>query len=137
MYRMTRQAFSSPARVADSRSPFVRLRELLADIAPGKPAISMAVGEPQHPIPDFVAPIIAAHVAEFGRYPMNRGLDPFVEAVATRSNGPLWGFSNDSRHATIFKELVREIDPEPGMLTAPVMHVMHAHVCRGDCDDVA
>lgn len=82
MYRMTRQAFSSPARVADSRSPFVRLRELLADIAPGKPAISMAVGEPQHPIPDFVAPIIAAHVAEFGRYPMNRGLDPFVEAAA-------------------------------------------------------
>jgi N-succinyldiaminopimelate aminotransferase len=82
MYRMTRQAFSSPARVADSRSPFVRLRELLADIAPGQPAISMAVGEPQHPIPDFVAPIIAAHVAEFGRYPMNRGLDPFVEAVA-------------------------------------------------------
>ena len=49
---------------------------------PGKPAISMAVGEPQHPIPSFVGPMIAAHVDEFGRYPMNKGLDAFGEAVA-------------------------------------------------------
>jgi N-succinyldiaminopimelate aminotransferase len=82
MYRMTRHDFSSPVRAADSRSPFVRLRELLADVAPGKPAISMAVGEPQHPMPDFVGPTIAAHIGEFGRYPMNKGLDAFAEAVA-------------------------------------------------------
>src|ERR1700683_1489285 len=82
MYRMTRQAFVSPVRALEARAPFVRRRELLADIAPGKPAISMAVGEPQHPIPDFVGPIVAAHVAEFGRYPMNKGLDAFGEAVA-------------------------------------------------------
>jgi len=79
---MTRQAFLSPVRVPDARSPFVRLRELLGDIAPGKPAISMAVGEPQHPIPSFVGPVIAAHIEEFGRYPMNKGLDAFGEAVA-------------------------------------------------------
>ena len=42
----------------------------------------MAVGEPQHPMPSFVAPVIAAHVEEFGRYPMNKGLDAFSEAVA-------------------------------------------------------
>ncbi len=82
MYRMTRQTPSMPYRAANARSPFVRLRELLADTPPGKPAISLAVGEPQHPIPDFVAPIIAAHVAEFGRYPMNKGLDEFAAAVA-------------------------------------------------------
>src|ERR1700723_1875067 len=82
MYRMTRQETSLPVRAPDSRSPFVRLRELLGDIPPGKPAISMAVGEPQHPMPSFVAPIIAAHVDEFGRYPMNKGLDAFSEAVA-------------------------------------------------------
>jgi N-succinyldiaminopimelate aminotransferase len=82
MYRMTRQAFVSPVRAPDTRSPFVRLRELLADIDPGKPAISMAVGEPQHPIPDFVGPIVSRHVADFGRYPMNKGLDAFGEAVA-------------------------------------------------------
>jgi aspartate/methionine/tyrosine aminotransferase len=64
------------------RSPFVRLRELLADTPPGQSPISLAVGEPQHPIPAFVAPIVAAHVAEFGRYPMNRGLDEFAVAVA-------------------------------------------------------
>ncbi len=79
---MTRQASLSPERAPDARSPFVRLRELLGDIPPGKPAISMAVGEPQHPIPAFVAPVMAAHVEEFGRYPMNKGLDAFCEAVA-------------------------------------------------------
>jgi N-succinyldiaminopimelate aminotransferase len=64
---MTRQDSSSPVRAPDARSPFVRLRELLGDMPPGKPPISMAVGEPQHPIPPFVGPIIAAHVDEFGR----------------------------------------------------------------------
>jgi N-succinyldiaminopimelate aminotransferase len=82
MYRMTRQDSLSPVRAPDARSPFARLRELLGDIPPGKPAISMAVGEPQHPIPPFVDPVIAAHVEEFGRYPMNKGLDAFGEAVA-------------------------------------------------------
>src|ERR1039457_5419904 len=81
MYRMTRQPSYSTVRAPDSRSPFVRLRELLGDIPPGQPAISMAVGEPQHPIPAFVGPIIAAHLDEFGRYPMNKGLDAFGEAV--------------------------------------------------------
>ncbi|HXX51836.1 MAG TPA: aminotransferase class I/II-fold pyridoxal phosphate-dependent enzyme [Xanthobacteraceae bacterium] len=68
-------------RTANARSPFVRLRDLLAELPPGKPPISLAVGEPQHPIPAFVAPIVAAHVAEFGRYPMNKGLDEFADAV--------------------------------------------------------
>jgi N-succinyldiaminopimelate aminotransferase len=81
MYRMTGQSSPSPLRAADSRSPFVRLRELLGDTPPGKPAISMAVGEPQHPIPPFVGSVIAAHIDEFGRYPMNKGLDAFAEAV--------------------------------------------------------
>jgi N-succinyldiaminopimelate aminotransferase len=54
---------------------------LLADIPPGKPPITLAVGEPQHAFPAFVGPIIAAHVAEFGRYPMNNGLDEFTQAV--------------------------------------------------------
>ena len=82
MYRMTGQISPSPSRAADSRSPFVRLRELLGDAPPGKPAISMAVGEPQHPIPAFVGPVIAAHIEEFGRYPANKGIDAFAAAVA-------------------------------------------------------
>ena len=82
MYRMTRQSPQSPVRAPQSRSPFVRLRELLGDEPPGQPAISLAVGEPQHPIPPFVGPVIAAHLDEFGRYPANKGLDAFAEAVA-------------------------------------------------------
>jgi aspartate/methionine/tyrosine aminotransferase len=73
----------SPRRAEQGRSPFVRLRELLADVPPGKPAISLAVGEPQHAVPSFVGPVIAAHIAEFGKYPMNKGLDEFCEAAAS------------------------------------------------------
>ena len=87
MYKMTREfaapesVGAKPDRASSERSPFVRLRELLADIPPGKPPITLAVGEPQHAFPAFVGPIIAAHVAEFGRYPMNKGLDDFTQAV--------------------------------------------------------
>ena len=64
------------------RSPFVRLRELLGDSPPGQSAISLAVGEPQHGVPSFVGPVLAAHLGEFGRYPMNKGLDEFCVAAA-------------------------------------------------------
>src|SRR5438105_6489299 len=72
-----------PARAEQGRSPFVRLRELLGDAPPGKPAISLAVGEPQHAVPAFVGPVLAAHIDEFGRYPLNKGLDEFSAAVAS------------------------------------------------------
>ncbi|MGB5184806.1 MAG: aminotransferase class I/II-fold pyridoxal phosphate-dependent enzyme [Xanthobacteraceae bacterium] len=70
-----------PGSAPTTRSPFVRLRELLGDTPPGQSPISLAVGEPQHPIPPFVGSVIAAHVNEFGRYPMNRGLEEFTAAV--------------------------------------------------------
>src|SRR5581483_1437794 len=87
MYRMTPESVPnlvrapSGATAAATRSPFVRLRELLADMPPGQAPISLAVGEPQHPIPPFVGAVLAAHIGEFGRYPMNRGLDEFAVAV--------------------------------------------------------
>jgi aspartate/methionine/tyrosine aminotransferase len=68
--------------VAQGRSPFVRLTELIAGIEPGKPAINLSVGEPQHAIPPFVGPVLAAHLADFGRYPANKGIEPFRRAVA-------------------------------------------------------
>ena len=79
---MTAAKPASPPSAELGRSPFVRLRELLGDDPPGKPAISMAVGEPQHGVPAFVGPVLAAHIAEFGRYPMNKGMDEMCEAVA-------------------------------------------------------
>ncbi|QOZ30491.1 aminotransferase class I/II-fold pyridoxal phosphate-dependent enzyme [Bradyrhizobium sp. CCBAU 53421] len=65
------------------RSPFVRTTELLAPYQPAKPLITLSVGEPQHPVPEFVGPVLAKHTAEFGRYPMAKGIEPFRRAVAT------------------------------------------------------
>jgi aspartate/methionine/tyrosine aminotransferase len=76
-----RQIETTPEAV-QSRSPFVRLTELIAGIAPGKPAINLSVGEPQHPVPAFVGPVLAQHIAEFGRYPANKGTEPFRHTVA-------------------------------------------------------
>src|SRR5262249_12014963 len=56
--------------------------ELLADMKPGRPAINLSVGEPQHPIPSFVGPVIAAHLNDFGRYPANKGTERFRRAAA-------------------------------------------------------
>ncbi|HUL86879.1 MAG TPA: aminotransferase class I/II-fold pyridoxal phosphate-dependent enzyme [Pseudolabrys sp.] len=83
MMTAQREPASSPPAAVDSRSPFVRLTELIAGIEPGKPAINLSVGEPQHPIPPFVGPTLAEHLADFGRYPANKGIEPFRRAVAT------------------------------------------------------
>jgi N-succinyldiaminopimelate aminotransferase len=88
---------TAPAKV-EGRSPFVRLHELLADIKPGKPAINLSVGEPQHPIPPFVGPVLQAHLNDFGRYPANKGTEHFRRAAAR------W---LDRRY-----ELPRPVDPE-------------------------
>ncbi|MEO1273862.1 MAG: aminotransferase class I/II-fold pyridoxal phosphate-dependent enzyme [Pseudomonadota bacterium] len=63
-----------PVRFADlPEYAFPRLRALLAPHAPGGPEIAMSIGEPRHAFPDFVAEVIAAHAAEFSRYPPNEG----------------------------------------------------------------
>jgi N-succinyldiaminopimelate aminotransferase len=82
MMTAKREPSRVPAPAVDSRSPFVRLTELIAGIEPGKPAINLSVGEPQHPIPSFVGPALAAHLNDFGRYPANKGIEPFRQAVA-------------------------------------------------------
>jgi N-succinyldiaminopimelate aminotransferase len=82
MMTAKREPSRVPAPAVDSRSPFVRLTELIAGVEPGKPAINLSVGEPQHPIPSFVGPALAAHLNDFGRYPANKGIEPFRQAVA-------------------------------------------------------
>src|SRR4029077_5429294 len=64
------------------RSPFVRKHELLVRDPPGKTLITLSLGEPQHPVPDFVGPVLAKHIADFGRYPLAKGIEPFRHAVA-------------------------------------------------------
>ncbi len=64
------------------RSPFARLADLLAPYQPGKPLINLSLGEPQHPVPSFVGPILAAHINEFGRYPISKGIEPFRRSAS-------------------------------------------------------
>jgi len=73
---------SSAGPTVDTRSPFARLADLIAGVAPGKPAIDLGVGEPKHPVPSFVAPVMATHINDFGRYPRNEGLPQFRRAAA-------------------------------------------------------
>jgi len=95
-------AQATPATKTEGRSPFVRLHELLADIKPGKTAINLSVGEPQHPIPTFVGPVLQAHLNDFGRYPANKGTEGFRKAAAA------W---LDRRY-----RLPRKIDPDTEVL---------------------
>src|SRR5579862_2171934 len=64
------------------RSPFARTTELLAPYKPGKPLITLSLGEPQHPVPAFVGPVLAEHIADFGRYPIAKGIEPFRRSVS-------------------------------------------------------
>ena len=73
---------SASAGRDSERSPFARLTELLAPYQPGKPLITLSLGEPQHAVPDFVGPVLAKHIADFGRYPIAKGIEPFRRAAA-------------------------------------------------------
>jgi N-succinyldiaminopimelate aminotransferase len=61
---------------------FPRLRKLLDAHAPGGTPITMTIGEPRHPMPDFVGAILAAHVHEFGLYPPNDGTPELLAAIS-------------------------------------------------------
>jgi aspartate/methionine/tyrosine aminotransferase len=61
---------------------FPRLRTLLDSHAPGGEPVDMTIGEPKHPMPDFVGPILAAALAGFSRYPPNDGTPELLAAIA-------------------------------------------------------
>jgi len=62
--------------------PFARLSALLADIQPGKPPISLAVGDPSGPVPDFVKTALHEALAGFGNYPPIAGTESWRQAAA-------------------------------------------------------
>ncbi len=49
--------------------PFARLRSLLDGIPPGAEPVSLAVGGPNHPFPDFITRVLQEHSSGYGRYP--------------------------------------------------------------------
>src|SRR2546430_14557523 len=86
----------------NERSPFARLTELLAPYQPAKPLITLSLGEPQHPVPDFVGPVLVKYIADFGRYPLAKGIEPFRHAAAN------W--------LSLRFKLPRPVDPESEIL---------------------
>jgi aspartate/methionine/tyrosine aminotransferase len=61
---------------------FPRLRKLLDAHMPGSTPIHMTIGEPRHPMPDFVAPILAANINGFATYPPNDGTPELLAAIS-------------------------------------------------------
>jgi aspartate/methionine/tyrosine aminotransferase len=61
---------------------FPRLRKLLDVHPPGGEPIAMTIGEPRHPMPDFVGPILAANLGGFGVYPPNDGAPELLAAIS-------------------------------------------------------
>lgn len=64
--------------------PFEKLNKLLegCDVNPEKTAISLAIGEPKHPTPEFILNELAANLGDIAIYPSTRGLDELRHAIA-------------------------------------------------------
>lgn len=61
---------------------FPRLRALLDAHPPGGERIDMTIGEPKHPAPDWIGPMLAAEAAGFRQYPPNDGAPELLAAIA-------------------------------------------------------
>lgn len=62
---------------------FPRLRGLLQAYPPGRDDhITMTVGEPRHPMPEFLAQVLHDNIAGFARYPNNEGAPDLLRAIA-------------------------------------------------------
>jgi N-succinyldiaminopimelate aminotransferase len=63
--------------------PFERIRALLEGFTPADlPAVSLAIGEPKHPTPDFIHQAIAANLSGLSNYPLTKGIAALREAIA-------------------------------------------------------
>lgn len=61
--------------------PFARLATLLGDAKPGKPPISLSLGDPQGQVPEFVKHAIAQDASSFGYYPLITGTPDWRHAA--------------------------------------------------------
>ncbi|MEB4591789.1 succinyldiaminopimelate transaminase [Candidatus Thiothrix sp. Deng01] len=63
--------------------PFEKIRDLLADVTPaGLPPVSLAIGEPKHPTPDFIHQAVSANLDGLANYPLTKGSAALREAIA-------------------------------------------------------
>jgi len=84
--------------------PFEKLAALLKDTTPptGKREILLSIGEPAHPVPDFIAERVPPLADTLGRYPLTRGGDELRNAI--------------SRWATRRYALSRPLNPQTEIL---------------------
>ncbi|MFC3061766.1 aminotransferase class I/II-fold pyridoxal phosphate-dependent enzyme [Paenirhodobacter populi] len=61
---------------------FPRLRRLLDSTPPGGEVVQFTLGEPRHPMPDFVAGVLAENIAGFGKYPPANGTPELLDAIS-------------------------------------------------------
>lgn len=59
-----------------------RLRALLDAHQPGGDPLAMSLGEPRHPMPEFVSAVLAEHSEEFSKYPVNEGRPELLKAIS-------------------------------------------------------
>lgn len=64
--------------------PFERLSKLLQGINPAEdvPEISLAIGEPKHPVPPFILEALQAALLGIGQYPNSLGSEALRESIA-------------------------------------------------------
>lgn len=65
--------------------PFEKLTKLLEGTTanPEKSAISLAIGEPKHPTPEFILDVLKSNLGDVAVYPTTRGAIELREAIAT------------------------------------------------------
>ncbi len=61
---------------------FPRLRKLLDPHTAGAEPITMTIGEPRHPMPDFVAEVMAQNIGGFAIYPPNDGTPELLASIS-------------------------------------------------------
>ncbi len=65
--------------------PFERLTKLFegTTVAANKSAISLAIGEPKHPTPNFILEVLKSNAGDIAYYPTTRGSDELRSSIAT------------------------------------------------------
>ena len=61
---------------------FPRLRKLLDSTPAGGEVVHLTIGEPRHPMPDFVGEVLAANMDGFAKYPPNEGTPELLGAIS-------------------------------------------------------
>lgn len=63
--------------------PFEKIRSLLKGVTPAnQPAVSLAIGEPKHPTPEFIHQAVIEHLKGLATYPLTKGDTNLRQAIS-------------------------------------------------------